>query len=161
MLVALVQLSVHETQELAEARIPEDLALRAEEGALPPSFVCVSSLDKVTAGKAQTWCNTFLIVREVDGRIVGSCSYKDEPQNGRVEIGYGIAPSSRGVGAATAAVNALLELAFCRGAHEVLAEVEPENVSSSRVVQKAGFYKIGERVNESREFVIQWLARDA
>lgn len=146
-------------QEVAQARVPSELAQRIEQGALPPPFVCARALEQVAAGNDQAWCNTFLIVRGVDDHIVGSCGFKSEPRSGRVEIGYGVAPSSRDLGAATAAVNALLEHAFCGGAQEVLAEVEPENASSNRVVEKAGFRKVGARVNEGNESVIQWLVR--
>ena len=109
---SLLQLSREELLECADARLPAALASRVEEGALPPSFVAARALKLIADGKAEFWCNTFLIVRNRDQRIIGGCGFKDAPKDGRVEIGYGVSPSSRGQGAATAAVGLLLQLAF-------------------------------------------------
>jgi RimJ/RimL family protein N-acetyltransferase len=79
--------------------------------------------------------------------------------NGRVEVGYGVSPAGQGRGAATAALNLLVRSAFEAGATEVLAEVAPTNHASTRVVQKAGFVQVGDRVDNENEYVIQWAKR--
>ena len=130
-----------------------------EQGALPPDFVAARALDLLAEGHARIWCCSYLIVRDQDQRIVGSCGFKNAPKSGRVEIGYGVSSAAQGQGAATAAVHLLLKAAFEAGAQEVLAEILPENFASRRVVQKAGFTETGSRYDEDNEYVIQWVAR--
>jgi [ribosomal protein S5]-alanine N-acetyltransferase len=150
-------LSKEELIELADARIPASLASLAQVDALAPSFVARRALDLLAEGKSAYWCSTFLIVQDSTGKIVGSCGFKNEPRDGRVEIGYGVSANSRGQGAATTAVKQLLELAIIGGAREVLAEVVPENAASTRVVQKLGFVNRGTRVDEDEDIVVQWV----
>jgi ribosomal-protein-alanine N-acetyltransferase len=156
---SLLQLSREELLDCADARVPPALASRLEEGALPPSFVAARALKLIAEGKAEFWCSTFLIVRNRDQRIIGGCGFKDAPKDGRVEIGYGVAPGSRGQGAATAAVGLLLQRAFGSGVREVFAEVTPENRASAKVVRKLGFVSTGTRVDKEDGIVVQWVAR--
>ena len=73
-----------------------------EQGALPPDFVAARALDLLAEGHARIWCCSYLIVRDQDQRIVGSCGFKNAPKSGRVEIGYGVSSAAQGQGAATA-----------------------------------------------------------
>ncbi len=98
-------------------------------------------------------------MRNDDYRFVGACGFKTALGNRRVDVGYGVASSARGQGAATAALRLLADVAFRSGTTEVLAEVLPENTASLRVVQKAGFVHIGERVDDDNELVTQWVFR--
>lgn len=154
----LVQLSREQMIDLAESRMPAGVASGLEEDALPPSFVARRSVAQMAEGKSEYWCRAFLIVRNADQRVVGACGFKNEPRAGRVEIGYGVSPACRRQGAATEAVDALLKLAFAGGATEVLAEVSPDNLASTKVVRKLGFIEIGTRVDEQNETVVLWLA---
>ena len=160
MLISLLQLSREELLECADARLPAAWVSRVEEGALPPSFVAARALKLIADGKSEFWCNTFLIVRNRDQRIIGGCGFKDAPKDGRVEIGYGVSPGNRGQGAATAAVGLLLQLAFGSGVQEVYAEVAPGNLASTKVVRKLGFVDIGTRVDEEDQLVVQWVANN-
>ena len=156
---SLLQLSKSELEDLAASRAPPTLASRVEADALPPAFVAARSLQLAACGHPAPWSTTFLIVRESDGRIIGGCGFKTAPSDGRVEVGYGVAPHARGQGAATAALQLILREAFAAGATEVLAEVAPQNHASTRVVQKAGFREAGTRLDDDNEFVVQWLRR--
>ena len=157
----LYPLSQRQLHHLAQSRTPPELASRAAQGALPPAFVAARSLAQLAEGKSAFWCSTFLIVRETDQQIVGSCGFKNQPQAGRVEIGYGVSAACRRQGAASAAVSALLKLAFSNGVTEVLAEIAPLNAASAAVVQKAGFKIIGTRIEPDNETLIQWVAKSA
>jgi len=159
MTFSLLQLSKTALEALAASRVPEGLADRAEPDSMPPVFVASRSLELAAAGHPAPWSTTFLIVSNEDTRIVGGCGFKAVPINGRVEVGYGVSPSRQGKGAATAALNLLLHKAFEAGAIEVLAEVAPTNHASTRVVQKAGFAQVGDRVDSENEYVIQWAKR--
>ena len=103
------------------------------------------------------WSTSFLIVSDIDQRIVGACGFKTAPRNGRVEVGYGVAAASRGQGAATKALILLVTKAFEAGAKTVLAEVAPDNHASTKVMQKSGFVQTDAQHDTSGEYVIQWL----
>ncbi len=130
-----------------------------EPDSMPPAFVAKRALALAAAGHRLPWATTFLIVNDEDARIVGGCGFKSGPSNGRVEVGYRVAPSAQGRGAASQALQLLVRSAFEAGATEVLAEVSPTNHASTRVVQKAGFERVGSRVDDENEFVVQWVKR--
>lgn len=79
----------------------------------------------------------------VDGEVVGEAGAKALPDDqGCIEIGYGLVPSARGRGTATAAVRLLVDLAFGRGVRKVIAEVLDDNLASQRVLAKLGFVRV-------------------
>ena len=153
----LLRLTDSELQELAASQRPPHFNERAEVDALPPAFVAARSLRLRAEGHPLPWSASFLIVSDVDQRIVGACGFKSAPTDGRVEVGYGVAAAARGQGAATKALNLLVIKAFEAGAKTVLAEVAPDNHASTKVVQKSGFVQTGARHDTSGEYVIQWL----
>ena len=144
---------------LANSRIPEAFAARAEPDGMPPAFVAARALGLEASAAHCGLPTSFLIVRDEDSRLIGSCGFKTPLGASRVEVGYGVAAAARGQGAATAALRRLTELAFESGSREVLAEILPGNAASLRVAQKAGFQQIGARIDEDKEFVLQWLYR--
>jgi ribosomal-protein-alanine N-acetyltransferase len=153
---SLLPLNYQQLQALAKSQIPVEFISRTANDALPPYFVASRALAQLDAGKSAFWCSTFIILQNTDQIIVGGCGFKNEPQAGRVEIGYGISPDFRRQGAASAAVNALLTRAFTHGATEVLAEILPTNIASIATVKSNGFTYIGTRIAEDNETVIQW-----
>jgi RimJ/RimL family protein N-acetyltransferase len=88
-----------------------------------------------------------LIIERATGLVVGGVGLFGPPVSGRVEIGYGVVPSRRGRGYASEAVRALAGFALS-DAVEVFAGVEPSNVASARVLEKAGFVRAGETDKE-------------
>ncbi|HEU5034099.1 MAG TPA: GNAT family N-acetyltransferase, partial [Mycobacteriales bacterium] len=91
---------------------------------------------------------TWLIA--LDGTVIGEAGTKAPPDaDGRVEIGYGLAPGSRGRGLGTGAVRALVaELWRQPGVRALDAEVAVDNVASRRLLERLGF----QRVAGSSEF---------
>ena len=155
---SLKQLSSEQMADIAQSCRPTGLGSTIEKESLPPPFVASRSLAQIAQGKSAYWCATFLIFRNADNTVVGGCGFKDEPIEGRVEIGYGIAPSCRRQGAASRAVAALLQLAYAGGASEVLAEILPDNFASAEVVRRLGFIDTGTRIDEEGETVVLWVA---
>jgi RimJ/RimL family protein N-acetyltransferase len=80
------------------------------------------------------------VVRTVpDGVAIGGAGFFGPPgDDGAVELGYGIVPSMRGRGVATAALRAMLLIAAEHGATTVRADTTVGNVASVRVLEKAG-----------------------
>jgi RimJ/RimL family protein N-acetyltransferase len=85
----------------------------------------------------------YRITRLADGRAVGGIGFKGRPVDGRVEIGYGLAPSARGHGYAAEAVVALLEMASDHGLSRVIADTTVDNIASQRTLIRAGFHFVG------------------
>ncbi|HET8994800.1 MAG TPA: GNAT family N-acetyltransferase [Rhodococcus sp. (in: high G+C Gram-positive bacteria)] len=86
-----------------------------------------------------------LIVEREGGLVVGSISLLWPPSEGVVEIGYGVVASRRGLGYASEATRAMVELALATPlVHTVSAEVELSNPASVRVLEKAGMLRCGE-----------------
>lgn len=160
MTIYLYSLSPADLRAVAAGAIPAALPGKVADGALPPAFVAERSLRQRDAGKSAAWCSTFLIVRDADSTIVGACGFKDEPANGCVEIGYGVAASCRKQGIATAAVSELVRIAFASFAvNTVLAQINPANAGSARVVQSLGFEASVTVIDDDGEPLVQWLTR--
>jgi RimJ/RimL family protein N-acetyltransferase len=158
--VVLEALTRAHLEMLAQGDMPAGLAARAAPGALPPARVARRALQRLDAGGTPSWCTVFAIVRPADGAIVGGAGFRGDPVDGRVGIFYGVAPTQRGQGVATAAVRLLVARSFALGAGAVLAEILPGNLASERTVRACGFVRLGDHVAEDGEVVVQWLARE-
>jgi len=159
MSISLYLLQIDQLREI-DAGVSEVGGFRLEDGALPPSFIINTAIADLESGLAPLWCSFFLFVNEKEGHAVGSGGFRGVPTNGRVEIGYGVAPTQRGKGAATAATLVMVSQAFAHaGVAEVFAETSVDNVPSRRVVEKAGFQHVGRRESQSDGLVDQWLIR--
>lgn len=91
---------------------------------------------------ADTGEGTFLITER--GLVVGDCGWFGPPVEGIVDLGYGLAPSARGRGVATEAVQLLLAWVAQRGAVQARCEVLPSNEASLRLLARLGFADTGE-----------------
>ncbi len=85
----------------------------------------------------------YRITRLADGRAIGGIGFKGQPENGTVEIGYGLVPSARGHGYAAEAVVALLTVAAEHGVSKVVADTTLDNIASQRTLIRAGFRHVG------------------
>lgn len=160
MKIYLLTLSPADLRALAASAVPPALPGDVVGGALPPAFVAERALRQLASGANPYWCSTFLIVRQGDDAIVGACGFKNEPVQGCVEIGYGVAPPCRKQGIATAAVSALLRTAFeSSDVDGVLAQVNPENSGSTRLVRALGFEARATVVDDDGEPLVQWFMR--
>lgn len=106
--------------------------------------------DRVIAGlfdEHPDWLGPFghrLIVERSSGLVAGSIGLFWPPVAGDLEIGYGVVASRRGRGYATEAAVALTAHAFTApGVRVVHADVELANPPSVRVLEKAGFQRVG------------------
>jgi RimJ/RimL family protein N-acetyltransferase len=85
----------------------------------------------------------YRVTRLDGGRAVGGVGFNGQPDGGRVEIGYGLAPSARGHGYAAEAVGALLAVAAGHGLSRVVADTTRDNIASQRTLLRAGFRLVG------------------
>jgi RimJ/RimL family protein N-acetyltransferase len=84
----------------------------------------------------------YVVTRTADGKAIGGIGFKGQPDDGSVEVGYGLAPSARGHGYAAEALSALLKVAAEHGVSRVVADTEKTNIASQRTLEHAGFRQI-------------------
>jgi RimJ/RimL family protein N-acetyltransferase len=99
-----------------------------------------TELEKRYADKTpeQGW----FIIEKKDGSKIGSTSHFAEGRT--FEIGYAIVPSERGKGYCTEAVKIMVDYLFLsKDTVRIQAHIDPRNMASQKVVEKAGFKKEG------------------
>lgn len=124
-----------------------------EGGLEPPEVLEMLARWSARLQAAQGWGSWLAVA---GGEVVASLAVKEPLAGGVVEIGYGVAPARRGRGLATAAVLLVLQDLAGRGVRAVRAETSPGNPASGRVLQKAGFAVVGERVDPEDGPLILW-----
>jgi ribosomal-protein-alanine N-acetyltransferase len=83
------------------------------------------------------------IVERASGLVVGGIGFFGPPRGSEVEIGYGIVPSRQGRGYATEALRTMLAMAWADArVTAVVADTDPGNAASQRVLGKAGFRRV-------------------
>jgi RimJ/RimL family protein N-acetyltransferase len=103
-------------------------------------------LEQAEQGRRAGRMITMAIVDAGSGALLGSCDmrYPDPDDPGLGEIGYLLAPESRGRGAATRAIGMLVGWGFSGlGMRRVQALVHPDNPSSMAVLERLGFEREG------------------
>lgn len=85
----------------------------------------------------------YQVARSSDRVAIGGVGFKGAPRDGRVEVGYGLAPSARGHGYAAEALAALLTVAADQGVTTVIADTTEDNVASQRTLARTGFVLVG------------------
>lgn len=83
-----------------------------------------------------------LIIHSADQTLIGDMGLKGGPdEHGTVEIGYSIVPERRGQGYAVEMARALIVWARAQpGVRRIVAECEPDNHASIRVLEKLGMH---------------------
>ena len=91
----------------------------------------------------------WIIVANAGNLIVGDIGFLGKPSwEGDVEIGYSIAPGSRGNGYAFEAAEALISWAFNDSrVMKITAKCEPDNLASSKILKKLGMNFLYTREN--------------
>jgi RimJ/RimL family protein N-acetyltransferase len=105
------------------------------------------------ATAAEPWRASWLIL--VGGAASGTVGFKGEPLNNQLEIGYGVVPSQRRRGVATAAVATLLAMLDGRGL-SVRAETVAANAASQSVLRHLSFEEVSRRVDPGEGALIVW-----
>jgi ribosomal-protein-alanine N-acetyltransferase len=144
----------------AEAHGPEAVyrALRARgPGSWPPPVFEPDDVERIRRQleadpAAEGWTLHYVLLRESVGRaeheLIGVAGYAGPPtEEGVVEVGYAVAEEYQRRGYATEAVKALVALAFEDSRVRVIrAHTYPALAPSIRVLEKAGFVRVGEQL---------------
>jgi len=155
--IDLHQVDLPNLRRLALSQSVDVSPFELSDGALPLSRTVDRATAQLELGTPAFWCVPFFIVSVPRRRIVGSCGFKTAPDQGSVEIHCGVAASERSRGIATTAIRKLIELAFSGGiANEVFACVRPDNIASSKVVERLGFVAGPLITDANGEEVVRW-----
>jgi RimJ/RimL family protein N-acetyltransferase len=143
------------TRRIAQAVLDgEPITRTFEQGALHdriPQAMGFAIRD-IDSGAAAVMPTVWLVVRRTDGQIVGDLGTHGPPDSeGSVEIGYSLAPSSRGKGVGTAAVGALVRrIGAAPGIHRITAVTGAQNTASRRLLERQGF-RVTEQLPDTGE----------
>jgi RimJ/RimL family protein N-acetyltransferase len=86
----------------------------------------------------------YKIVRIADGLVIGDIGFYAPPQDGSVEVGFGLARSARGAGHGSEALRLLVGWAAQQAdVRRVVARSLVENEPSKAVLARAGFTDVG------------------
>lgn len=97
------------------------------------------------------------LIDRAEQAAVGQMGCKGLPEHGSVEIGYGINPSYQNRGYATEMVQRLSAWALTQPAvQRVTAECRTDNYGSIRVLEKSGFVRTGQRMDEEDGLLLTW-----
>ena len=138
MLTKLVAQSREDVRSMIEAMSPTERAQLSDEW-----------LARFHAsGEMDPWVHGFRVVHKETGITVGACMFKGPPQDGVVEIAYGIDEDHRGKGYATEAALELVAYARATGhVRLVRAHTLPDSGASQRILGKCGFRNVGEIID--------------
>lgn len=98
---------------------------------------------------------SWLIVE--NNEVVGLCSITRPPEQGVLDIGYGVASSRQGRGSAGRAIGEIV--AWAKGSADVTAitaDTSTTNLASQRVLERNGFVRMGERIDKEDGPLICW-----
>jgi len=127
---------------------------QCEGGIAPPEVTRM--LRGVTAQVAATTDRPVAwLIAEYD-IVVGMTSFTKREDDGRYEIGYGIAPAHEGRGVMTRAIATLLPILAADGHPGLTAATSVDNPGSQRVLEKNGFVRTGTRDDPEDGALITW-----
>lgn len=142
--------------DLISGRAPEGLRLVPENVG---SSEVIGMLRNLAASSRPFFDPCAWMIVEAD-EIVGLLSVVRQPEPGGLHIGYGVAPSRRKLGLATSAVRDLVAWARKDGRLSwISAETGKNNVASQLVLERNGFERTGERVDEEDGPVLGWRVK--
>lgn len=96
----------------------------------------------------------FTVVEQTSNTPIGTVSYLKRSHLLYDDIGYAFLPEHQGKGYAFEATRCLLEHVIAQGVNTVLAVVNPDNLSSIKLLEKLNFKLIGQTTMEGDTKVV-------
>ncbi|MFJ6756236.1 GNAT family N-acetyltransferase [Streptomyces sp. NPDC091273] len=112
---------------------------------LAGTLAAAGGFGKRTADQHVRGFGMYQVVRCADGRVIGDIGFHTPPQEGTVEVGFGLVESGRGAGYASGALHELTRWALAQpGVTTVVARTLKDNTASQAVLERVGFHRTGE-----------------
>ncbi|MDX3533895.1 GNAT family N-acetyltransferase [Streptomyces sp. MB09-01] len=109
------------------------------------TLAAAGGFGKRTADQHVRGFGMYQVVRCADGRVIGDIGFHTPPQEGTVEVGFGLVESGRGAGYASGALHELTRWALDQpGVTTVVARTLKDNTASQAVLQRVGFRRTAE-----------------
>lgn len=132
--------------------------IQVVDGYLPFEGALEYSLNQMQQSRIWHPWLPYLFLFRPDQAVVGLGGFKSVPDpEGRVEIGYSIAPRYQGQGFATSAARQLIEMAFASASVScVCAHTLAESNASTRVLEKCGMALVSELIDPEDGKIWRW-----
>jgi ribosomal-protein-alanine N-acetyltransferase len=143
--------SVEEYENIAGLRVADGI----RDQLLSASNEFLANL--ANAKQSDPWQFGFAVIHKIDNVLMGMAGFPGPPDaDGVAEIAYGIAPAYQGKGYATEVANALVDFASGDNRVRIIrAHTLAETSASTRVLEKCGFHRAGESIDEG-QIVWRW-----
>ena len=104
-------------------------------------------LGQLVADQAERGYAPWAVIERATGRLIGDCGlFPADGVGPETELAYGLAPDAWGRGYATEAATACVRVGFAElRVDRIVADVDPANAASIRVLEKAGLERAGEK----------------
>jgi RimJ/RimL family protein N-acetyltransferase len=107
---------------------------------LPGSKNAATGFGRRTADQMRHGFGMYHLVRGSDGLVLGEMGFHQPPNDGVVEVGFGLAESGRSEGYATEALTELVRWAFKQpGVDQIVARTLSSNTPAQGVLTRTGF----------------------
>ena len=102
-------------------------------------------IDRIKRGFQNKTGLSWKICYKNSNNFIGYCGFWEiNYQHFKTEIGYGLNPLFQAKGFMTEALSSMTNYMFSEmNIHHIKADIDPLNISSRRVLEKVGFYRIG------------------
>lgn len=139
---------------LLKGEAPDGLRLVADSVIAPPEVL--SMLADLAEGIRPGFTPAAWLVA-LEGELIGLVSLIAAPSDGEARIGYGVAPTHCGRGAASAAVGEVVAWAKADArVQRLYAETGIDNPASQKVLVRNGFSQVGRRTDPEDGDLICW-----
>jgi RimJ/RimL family protein N-acetyltransferase len=135
----------HEEDIDALAHLANNANVATMVSRMPHPYTTADAADFVRRAKAGTIGKCVYAITKADnGAFLGCCGIEPHPDGKTAELGYWLGEPHWGKGYMTEAVKGLLEAAHSSGLYALIgARALEENAGSIKVLEKAGFKRIG------------------
>ena len=122
-------------------------------------------IQKINNGMRDNACAYWGLALNDDNKLIGTiCLWNISMENSTAEIGYELQPAFQGNGYVHEAIGRVIEYGFeVMKLHTILAELDPANVKSIKILEKNGFKRIvnsGDIEAELRKTIVYSLDRE-
>lgn len=129
--------------EIFELKTNSDIMKNIDKEKLKSIQEAEDTLKRIQDGYANCTGVSWAISLKGNNKMIGSCGlWRIEREHYRAELGYALMPEHWNKGIISEAIKHILDFGFAHlNVHTVMAQLNPGNARSARVLEKAGFVK--------------------